>query len=67
MIQVWVFDMGSGAPGNCAEFLRAGLAVATRQALKAFPESFGYHTGHGFACLLSDGCREAMRFRIFDI
>lgn len=67
MVEVWAFDMGSGTPGNCAEFLRAGLAAAARQALKAFPESFGYDTGHGFARLLSDGCCEAMRFRVFDV
>ncbi len=28
MIQVRAFDMGSGTPGDGAEFLRAGLAVA---------------------------------------
>src|ERR1035441_9999865 len=67
MSQVGAFDMDSGTPGNCAEFLRAGLAVATRQTLKAFPESFGHHAGHGFACLLSDGRREPMRFGVFDI
>ena len=67
MIQVGAFDMGSGTPGNCAEFLRAGLAVVTRQALKAFPESFGYDTGHGFAGLLGNGRREPMGFRVFDV
>ncbi len=37
MIEIWAFDMGSGALGNCAEFLHAGLAPTAWQALKAFP------------------------------
>src|ERR1035438_4436085 len=67
MVQVRAFDTGSGAPGNCAEFLGAGLATAMRQALKAFPESFGYHAGHGFARLLGYGRCEPMGFGIFDV
>jgi hypothetical protein len=59
--------MASGTPGNGSEFLRASLAGATWQALKALPESFGYDTGHGFACLLSEGRREPMSFRVFDV
>src|ERR1039457_5573614 len=67
MIEIWAFDMGSGALGNCAEFLHAGLAPTAWQALKAFPESFGHYPRHGFPRLLSDGRREAMRFRVFDM
>ena len=59
--------MGSGTPGNCAEFLGAGLAAAARQSRKAFPESVGYDTSHGFPGLLGDGRRELVRFRIFDV
>jgi hypothetical protein len=38
-----------------------------RQALKAFPESFGYHAGHGFARLLGYGGCEPMGFGVFDV
>ena len=67
MVEVRAFDLGGGAPGNCGEFLRAGLAMACGQALKAFAESIGYHAGHGFAGLLSDGLGQPVRFRVFDV
>jgi hypothetical protein len=67
MIEVWALDMGSGAPGNGAKFLHAGLAPAARQALKAFAESVGYDPRHGFPGLLANGCGKPMRFGVFDV
>src|ERR1039458_9957559 len=68
MIEIWAFDMGSGALLAIARSsFPAGLAPTAWQALKAFPESFGHYPRHGFPRLLSDGRREAMRFRVFDM
>src|ERR1039457_1862148 len=67
MIEIWAFDMGRGSLWQlrgvpprwpCPD----GLASA-----QSVPGSCGHYPRHGFPRLLSDGRREAMRFRVFDM
>src|ERR1039457_7735002 len=67
MIEIWAFDMGRGSLWQlrgvpprwpCPDGLASAQSVAG---------SFGHYPRHGFPRLLSDGRREAMRFRVIDM
>jgi len=66
MVEVRAFDTGSGAPGNGAEFLGAGLATAMRQRSKRSRRA-SVTTRVMFRRLLGYGRCEPMGFGIFDV
>jgi hypothetical protein len=67
VIQVWAFNGSSRSFRDCAKLFQSGFSLTTRQPLKAFPQSFGHDSGHGFSGFPGYASRETMGLRILDI